>query len=334
MIWKEEEKKKKLSLFIMIYLILFRLPSGYESNESEFDPYATLGLKKFASQNDINRSYKRYINYRKTHLNPSEKMLKQWNDIEKAYGILKTNVGRSIYDQIGNEGFESETFKIVGYKSDEEVISLGYFDANRANQASKFGGIITYPIYLELKDFMTGKKKNFHIFRSVPCVCAQKGTNCKKCKQSPIISQYEHYTLYVPKGTRPSSRLFASNITDSDKHRSATDVIFIAYVKPNNNFTLVGHDLYSNVTIPLAQSFTKNTINFRNLDGQNVPVSFQNVRDGDTIVVSGKGFPYQNDPKKRGDLILTVKLQFPKNLSNEQKEKIKKILPDDISNYQ
>ncbi|EAY07639.1 DnaJ C terminal region family protein [Trichomonas vaginalis G3] len=260
-------------------------------------------------------------------------MIDQWNDIERAYSILKNEASRSIFDQIGNEAFEHDNFSIIAYRSDQEIMALNYFDSNKAFQVKDFGGIINFPLYLELQDFMTGKRKNFHIFQSVPCVCSQKAKTCKKCQSSPWVSQYQHYTLSIPKGTRPNSRIFAKNVTDSEKYRGATDVIFLLKPKPNKNFKLVEYDLYSNITVPLASAFTKQTYPFKNLDGQTIQLTLQDVKEGQQITIPGKGFPYQNSPKSRGNLILTVTYEFPHNLTEDQKSKIKNILSDDISDY-
>lgn len=298
------------------------------------DPYSTLGLKKTATDADILRAFKRYSEFKNSTKNPSKKLKEQMHEIEESYNMIKDNSTRAIFDKFGHNIFSINNFSIYDYMSDNEVNVIRSFIPERSLEAKRNGGVIVFPVLFSLKDFLRGKTKSINILRTVPCVCSQKGNKCRKCKMSPFMSQYQNYKLVLPKGSNPLQRIFAKNITDTPKERSATDVIFVAYQKPNKQFKRVGYNIYSNITVSLADTFSTKNYKFKNADDRMVEFSLSNVRNGDIITIHGKGVPLPEGHNKSGDLILTVKVVFPKKLTKEQKEKIRCVLPDDESAYE
>jgi chlorite dismutase len=97
------------------------------------------------------------------------------------------------------------------------------------------------------------------------------------------MSQLDKYELHLPKGSDVLQRIYAVNITDTHKERSATDVIFVAYQKPNKNFVREGKNIYSNITVSLADKFRPSDYEFKNADGNIVKVRLNDVKDGDIV---------------------------------------------------
>ena len=73
---------------------------------------------------------------------------------------------------------------------------------------------------------------------------------------------------------------------------------------------------------------------FKNADGSNIHFSLDHVKDGDIVTVKGKGVPYNANGDVCGDLVLKVKVLLPTNLSESKKQRIQKILPDDVNEYE
>ena len=298
------------------------------------NPYSTLGLKKTATEADIIRAFKRFSEFKNSTKNPSKKLKEQMREIEESYHMISDNSTRAIFDKYGHNIFSINNFSVYDYLSDNEVNVIRSYIPDRAIEAKRNGGVVVFPVLFSLKDFIRGKSKSINIFRIVPCACSRGGNRCNKCKRTPTMSMYQNYKLTLPKGSSPLQRIFARNITDSHKERSATDVIFVAYQKPNKQFKRVGYNIYSNITVSLADTFSTKNYKFTNADDRIIEFSLSNVRNGDVITVPGKGVPFPDGHNKSGDLILTVRVVFPKKLSKEQKDKIRNILPDDESAYE
>ena len=320
-------------LLSFLFFAIFR-NSTEQKGIRPIDPYFTLGLKKSATMADINRAYKRFSEFREKQKNPSKKLKEQMENIQYAYNLIKDNSTKAIYDNYGPKIFNVDTFAIYDYFTDEEVNVVRRLIPEKAVAAKKNGGVIIYPVMFSLKDFMRGCTKNVNILRTIPCVCSQRTNKCRKCRNSPVMSQYFNYKLVLPKGSHSLQRIYAKNITDTTKDRSATDVVFVAYQKPNKQFERRGNDLYSHITVNLSDTFHVQEYKFKNADGRIISFSLNNVKNGDVITIKGKGVPYNANGDVCGDLILTVKVLFPKKLSEKQKEKIKRALPDDVNEYE
>ena len=320
---------------MLIFLIFYTFLKNITKNEfKNIDPYFTLGLKKYATEREIERAYKRFSEFREKQLNPSEKLRKQMDEIQYAYNLIKDNSTRAIYDKFGPKIFNIDNFSVYDYYSEEEVTIARSSIPEKSNQMRKNGGVIVFPVMFSLKDFMRGRTKSINILRSVPCVCSQRTKQCRKCRVSPVMTQYQNYQLVLPKGSHPLQRVYALNITDTDKERCATDVIFVAHQKPNKRFLRIGNDIYSNITVNLSDTFRVQDYRFKNADDRIVTFSLDHVKDGDVIKIKGKGVPYNAKGDICGDLILTVRVIFPTQLNDDQREKIRKTLSDDVNDYE
>lgn len=298
---------------------------------SNMNVYDQLGLKENCSTRDVERSWKRYIHYKENHQPFSKKMEEQSRKIEAAYGVLSDPSLKSLYDKFGYSYLERTNFSIYEYYTLNEVSEMQRMEAENALRFLKFGGLITFPLQFKLKDFMNGAKKNVSLLRTVPCVCKLGGNKCYKCRTNPYMSERIEYTVELPKGANEQHRILGKNISDicTKDARGACDVLFIAYAKKEGSFSRKDQDLYLNISVPLVDIFGEGNFEFDNADGEKLSIPLVNVHHLDTIKIEGKGFPYPFDASKRGDLYVTVHIEFPKSLSDNQKEELRKILPDE-----
>ena len=105
-------------------------------------------------------------------------------------------------------------------------------------------------------------------------------------------------------------------------------------VRPHPIFERDGFDVLCDIPLTFAQAALGAEIQVPTLDGK-VPFTVkEGTQPGDTLRLRGKGFPYING-RGRGDQIVRVTIEVPKNLSGEQKkllEQFEKVTGD--NNYQ
>ena len=89
-----------------------------------------------------------------------------------------------------------------------------------------------------------------------------------------------------------------------------------------------GHDLYTNITIPLQDALAGFDISISHLDGHLVRVQRERVTwPGARIKKAKEGMPLYDDNNSRGDLYITFDVEFPKGeMKPEDKEALKTIL--------
>jgi len=153
----------------------------------------------------------------------------------------------------------------------------------------------------------------------------------KSCKECPKKTETEkiELTIDVTKGMRPNEQITFEGVTDEKPGYKPGDLSFTIVEKDHAEYHRDGDNLYKSIEIPLVQALTGFSITLEKLDGEEFDVSIDDVIESDQVVrVPGKGMPRRSG-RGFGDLYLTFEVDFPDNLSDKQKEAIKKALDPD-----
>eukprot|EP00004_Rigifila_ramosa_P023060 TRINITY_DN6416_c0_g1_i1.p1 TRINITY_DN6416_c0_g1~~TRINITY_DN6416_c0_g1_i1.p1 ORF type:complete len:350 (+),score=78.33 TRINITY_DN6416_c0_g1_i1:155-1204(+) len=106
------------------------------------------------------------------------------------------------------------------------------------------------------------------------------------------------------------------------------DVVFVIKEKLHPLFARDGNNLIFTAHLTLAQALTGTTLSIPMLDGRtvSVPLRDQVVSPSSTKIVSGEGMPISKQPGQRGDLIIKFTIEFPRRLTEQQKELVSRAL--------
>ncbi|SGZ01705.1 BQ5605_C033g11161 [Microbotryum silenes-dioicae] len=124
---------------------------------------------------------------------------------------------------------------------------------------------------------------------------------------------------------------------------SAQDLVFVIEEKPHPTFKREGDDLIYELKVPLVDALTgpsspdAKTSSITTLDGRTIKVDVpypsptsggKPLSSGQVIKVPGEGMPIsrKNAPKKKGNLLVKVQVEFPARLSASQIEGLRKVL--------
>jgi curved DNA-binding protein len=103
------------------------------------------------------------------------------------------------------------------------------------------------------------------------------------------------------------------------------DLFVTVFVEGDPRFARNGKNLYSDVQIDVFDAILGGVVSVPTIDGGNVDVNIRSgVQQDHQINLSGKGMPIIGT-ESRGDHIITIKLRVPNDLTDEQKELVKKI---------
>ena len=106
----------------------------------------------------------------------------------------------------------------------------------------------------------------------------------------------------------------------------AGEVIFKVETLPHPIFTRDGNNLKINVKISLKQALLGFNKEIMHLDGHKVYLKKTKItRPGEVEKIKGEGMPLYDYPSEYGELIVTYTVEFPKELSQEQKDIFKKV---------
>lgn len=128
-----------------------------------------------------------------------------------------------------------------------------------------------------------------------------------------------------PAGTRIT---FAGKGDELAPGGPSADLVFVVKQKPDHTFERKGNDLHTTVKLPLVTALTGGQASVRMPDGRTVDLTLSPpVSPGSSKVVVGEGMPISKQPGTKGDLHVKFDVNTNVNLTQQQKEQLRNILP-------
>jgi len=157
---------------------------------------------------------------------------------------------------------------------------------------------------------------------------------CPKCSGTGSVRGEKTINIDIPKGIENGTTLRISQEGETGSLGGPPGDLYVEIViLPHPKFKREGADLVYNATIGIAQATLGYSLNIPTMDGK-ANIKIPPGTQPDTILrLKGKGMPRLRG-FGTGDLLVKVKVEIPKNLSNEEKELIRKyakIRNEDIS---
>jgi DnaJ-class molecular chaperone len=270
------------------------------------DPYQTLGVKKDASQETIQKAYRRLAKKLHPDLNPGNKQAEeQFKAVSAAYDLLSDPQKRARYDrgEIDASGVERPRQRYYrdfadaasnSYTSDagfadfggmDDVLSQMFGRQGRGNIRMR-GGDVNYRLTLDFLDALNGGK------------------------QQLTLPDGSVLDVNIPPGTRDGQVLRLRG-----KGRGGIgggppgDALIEIEVRPHPVFTLKGDDVYVALPISLREAVLGGKVNVPTPSGvvsMNVP---RWANTGTRLRLKGRGAPRPDGT--RGDEYVTLKVMLP-----------------------
>ena len=144
---------------------------------------------------------------------------------------------------------------------------------------------------------------------------------CKNCNGKGFVKVNKKLEVSIPAGIDSMQRIVLRGQGSAGRNGGDNgDLIIEVKVKNHDIFTRDGNNLYCDVPISFTEAALGAEIEIPILVGK--PEKYEipeGTQSGTTFTIRGKGVPDINS-KRRGDLIITVLVETPKNLSNDQKK--------------
>ncbi|QCD76458.1 DnaJ-like protein subfamily B member 4 [Vigna unguiculata] len=171
-------------------------------------------------------------------------------------------------------------------------------------------------LHCTLEDLCFGCKKKIRITRDV---IKDPGV---------IVQQEEVLKIEVKPGWRKGTKITFEGVGDEKPGFLPADVIFVIEEKKHPLYTRDSDDLELCVEIPLVDALTGCSIPIPLLGGENKALAFENtiIYHGYEKVIKGQGMPNAKKNGSRGDLRVKFLIDFPKNLTAEQRREVACIL--------
>jgi len=151
-------------------------------------------------------------------------------------------------------------------------------------------------------------------------------TPCTTCKGKGKVRRTQKIRVKVPAGVDDgqSVRVRCEGCVGSNGGPNG-DLLAEVSIKRHPIFSRQNTDVYCEVPITFTQAALGAEIEVPTLDGKVKYDLPEGTQTGKSFVLTGKGIPFVNNPKRRGSQIFTVVVETPTRLTKEQKELLQKL---------
>ncbi len=307
------------------------------------DYYATLGVAKTASAKEIKAAFRKLARKHHPDVNPGNSAAEaRFKEINEAYEVLGDADKRRKYDELGANWKAYEQAQRAGVDPGPGGSPFG------AGAGWPFGGApgaqggyrqVSPEEFQEMfgggggggfSDFFTtffggepgGPRTRSRGRRSTPP--PQPEYELPITLEEAFAGTTRKVTLSGPEGERTMEVRFPAGIRDGQKVRAASgggDVFFRVRMAPHARFERRGdHDLAMRVPVAVPVAVIGGELDVQPLVGNRIRTRVPpGTRHGAVLRLRGHGMPILGKAGERGDLLVTLELQVPTELSPEER---------------
>lgn len=309
------------------------------------DYYKILGVAEFESAENIKKAYRTLA--RKFHpdiAGESTEALLRFKEINEAYEILSNNIKKEEYDRARrfyNYAKEEKKFKQEEPKAEEKKQTNpnkeSFFNFKWDNFVNKKedkkpiprnGKDIYSDIEISIFEAMGGTTKTINMLQTQICPKCNgrkfaNGTICPHCKGKGEVSEYKKFNIKIPAGISNKSKIRLTGEGSQGINGGKNGDLYITInVKEPKTYKTEGLDILKTIPITPYEAVLGANISVTTINGKISVKLPPHTQNGQKIRLNNCGLVQNN---KIGDMIVTVEIQIPKNLSNEELELYKKL---------
>ena len=273
------------------------------------DYYATLGLKRGASDAEIKKAYRSLAMKHHPDRGGDEKKFKE---ISSAYEALTDPEKKRIIDmggdpnaQPGMGGFNQGPFEFHFGSGNFEDIFGGFGFGGFGRQPLRRNKSLNINVEVGLEDILNGKDINAEI--GIPG-----GKN-------KIIN------ISIPPGIEHGQQIRYEGMGDNSiSNLRPGDLLVNVLIRNHPVFKREGTSLIFEKEISVWDAILGTSLDIKTLDNKTLSITIPAGTQPETILsCRGEGLPHMRS-RQRGNLLIKIKVKIPKNLTADQKQSIEK----------
>lgn len=307
------------------------------------DYYATLGVKKDASQDDIQKAYRKQARKFHPDVNKDPQAEVQFKEVGEAYEVLKDPDKRKRYDQFGSnwnrmgnsqggappgwEGFGGGAggFDFGGF-SGGGAGNAGFSDFFEMLFGGGAGGRRRGPAGFGGPDFggagfggaRAGGGGDSEATITLSLEEAIRGGSREITLQDPSTGQRKTLSVRIPEGVRPGQKIRLAGQGSQGMGGGAGDLFLKIEIAPDPRFKVEGSDIQTTVPVYPPEAALGGEAEVETPTG---PVRVKipaGSSSGRKIRLRGRGLAQSGGNK--GDLLAEIRIVIPENLTERERE--------------
>ncbi len=287
--------------------------------------YQVLKVSPLASLPTIKKSYRKLVQIHHPDKNPNDpKAEETFKAINEAYEVLSDTFKRKDFDrQIKKEKEATEK------KRATPIYRYDSFHTPFDERPSEgLGSASSAPPGDISKNFTGRKSVSDQICGTVEISLEEATLGCEKKISGKILRnrtlQTTNFTVHIPPGVEETQKIKLKS------HKKLKNLyVSIAY-KKHPLFKKDEKNILMNLPIPFTKAILGGRVEIPTLRGK---ISFNlppGVHAGHIIQLKNQGFPSLTEHRKRGNMLISLLIDVPSNLSEEEKTEIKKLKNKDL----
>ena len=292
------------------------------------DYYNILGVGKNASADDIKKAYRQKARKLHPDLNPNDKEAhRKFQQLNEANEVLSHPEKRTKYDKYGENWKHGEEYEKAQQQYQQQQRQ---WSGQQAGQTFYTEGDFSDTDFSEFFDSMFGsgftQRETRHANRKY-----KGGDYQAELRLSLRQAMYTHkqtlnldgrnIRITIPAGAADGQKIKLAGYGQPGINGGPNGDLYITFaIEDDPEFKRLGNDLYTSVHVGLYTAVLGGEVKVNTLDGQVKMKVKPGTQPGTKVRLKGKGFPVYKKDDQFGDLIVTMKVEVPQNLSSKEQE--------------
>ena len=306
------------------------------------DYYKILGIGQDCDKKEIKKAYRQLARKFHPDINPGNKLFEEkFNEIGEAYFVLIDDSKRIKYDMLRGiismkqDSAQAKTQASKAYseprkdppkappKKDFEGI-FSKFSKNFTKPDAEKGDDITTDVHISIAEAYNGTIRKVNILRTEKCYKCRGNRvinhmACDKCNGTGEISTHKQLNVKIPPKVKENSKIRIAGEGNKGLNGGENgDLYLLIHTIKSSYFTYDGLHVHCEVPITPSEAALGGEIQVPSIEGfinMKIPAE---TRSGQKFKLAGEGLPDTNS-SKRGDQIVTVKIEIPPNLTEDER---------------
>jgi len=151
---------------------------------------------------------------------------------------------------------------------------------------------------------------------------------CPRCHGQGVAKKEEEIVVNVPAGVENGEMIRMPGRGEAVPDGTAGDLYVKLHIKQDSTFAREGSNLLTTLSIKLTDALLGGEYRIKTLEGEERLTIPPGITHSEVLRVRGKGVPYGRG--SRGDLLVEIRIQFPKSLSKDAKDLIEKLRKEGV----
>lgn len=151
---------------------------------------------------------------------------------------------------------------------------------------------------------------------------------CKKCKGSGVVKQKEEFNIKIPAGINNGEMIRLAGAGEAISGGVPGDLYVKIYVKTHPVFKKQGSDLIMDLEVKLSDALLGAEYKIDTLEGKLKLKIPKGMKHGEVLRLKDKGVPIGD--KKRGSLLIVLRVKLPNKLSSKAKKLVEELKEEGV----